>query len=199
MIRGMRIMLLQVSVIIISMYYQEREDLMASGQQKQETILSHLHIRFCEVLMTIRIFTSYSGKKYHLALQRIFVRILKRALLFLVCLSLLPVLAGCSEESKTIEGYLLEYYTVPEYTHPLGRVVERSGEEHIVVLFCEDVNAALLGEDDERVKDQILNRTLTNIYIKISYGAEDKTIVLNGKEVTVYNAYHISVMKSPVP
>ena len=44
MIRGMRIMLLQVSVIIISMYYQEREDLMASGQQKQETILSHLHM-----------------------------------------------------------------------------------------------------------------------------------------------------------
>ena len=115
-----------------------------------------------------------------------------KTLRFVACLLLAIVLVGCATNNMRIKGKLTEYYTVDEYSQPVALVIDKRGNQHLIVLMCYAVTKD--GVYDEELWDKMRNRTLYDVEIDITDGEKGEKISLNGKKSDVYLAYQINVI-----
>lgn len=108
-------------------------------------------------------------------------------------LLLMLMLIGCTSNRAEVKGVLTAYYTVDEYTAPLAVIVDRSGNNHVIAIMCNVVTRN--GAFDSELLKNMLNGTLYNVEIVVTYGEKGKSVIIDGQKTEVYQAYQINVIQ----
>ncbi len=107
-------------------------------------------------------------------------------------LFLMLMLIGCTSKRAEVKGVLKAYYTVDEYTAPLAVIVDRSGNNYVIAIMCNVVTKN--GVFDNELLKNMLNGTLYNVEIVVTYGEKGKSVIIDGQKTEVYQAYQINVI-----
>lgn len=102
----------------------------------------------------------------------------------------------CSADPPPIEGRIIEYQRVEEYTCPIATVVDDKGNTSYIAIMCDAVT--INGVYDQKSMNAMHNGTLLGVNIQVAVGSEGSTIELDGKTITVYQAYQIRIIDTPL-
>lgn len=116
--------------------------------------------------------------------------------IFAIVLIFVFLYKRCSADPPPIEGRIIEYRRVEEYTCPIATVVDNKGNTSYIAIMCDAVT--INGVYDQKSMDGMHNGTLLDVYIEVAIGSEGSTIELDGKTVTVHEAYQIRIKDIPL-
>ncbi|MBU5625819.1 hypothetical protein KQI82_02570 [Oscillibacter sp. MSJ-2] len=116
----------------------------------------------------------------------------KRGIIVICLVAVLFTVAhmGRSSIKETIDGKLVGYVQVKEYTKPLA-VVESSGKTFYIALLSNTVAIDETGVFDNELLERLLNGNLTDIRIHVEEAEKGKTVSIDGKKETVWQVYQI--------
>jgi hypothetical protein len=98
-------------------------------------------------------------------------------------------LTACSSKTKDIDGVLVGYVQVQEYTAPLA-VIEENGKTCYLATSILEV-ATDVDQVDDSLLEAIQNGEIVDIKVSSGGAKQGKTIEIDGKKVTVWQSHQI--------
>ena len=113
---------------------------------------------------------------------------MKRIVFLMLAVVMVVTLPACSSKTKDIEGTIIGYVQVEEYTKPLV-VIEGGGKTYYLALVGNPV--AYNHGEDAGLLTAIQNGEITNIKVSIDEAEKGKTLEIDGEKVTVWQSHQI--------